>query len=92
MLKKFLAVFCLVDNKGVIYKPESKGRGAGEGGEGFYFKLSHEDVSYEGADGETHSCTLDLFIILTLEEEVGVGQAELQQGGDLLDGHTGSLG
>ena len=91
MLKKFLAVFCLVDDKSVIYKPEPKGRGVGEGGEGFYFKLFHEDVGYEGADGGTHSCTLDLFIILTLEEEVGVGQAELQQGGDLLDGHAGSL-
>ena len=64
----------------------------GKGGEGFYFKLFHKDVSYEGTDGGTHSCTLDLFIILTLEEEVGVGQAELQQGGDLLDGHAGSLG
>ena len=31
-----------------------------------------------GADGGTHSCTLYLFIILTLEEEVGVGEAELQ--------------
>ena len=63
----------------------------GEGGEGFDFKLFYEDVGYEGADGGTHSCTLDLFLILTLEEEVGMGQAELQQGGDLLDGHTGSL-
>ena len=63
----------------------------GEGGKGFYFKLFHEDVSYEGAGGGTHSCTLDLFIILTLEEEVGVGQAGLHQGGDLLDGHAGSL-
>ena len=61
-------------------------------GEGFDFKLFHNDVGYEGADGGTHSCTLDLFIILTLEEEVGMGQAELQQGGDLLDGHAGSLG
>ena len=30
MLKKFLAVFCLVDDKGVIYKPEAKGRGWGK--------------------------------------------------------------
>ena len=65
--------------------------GWGEGGEGFDFKLFHKDVSYEGADGGTHSCTLDLFIILTLEEEVGVGQAKLRQGGDLLDGQAGSL-
>ena len=56
-----------------------------EGLEGFDFKLFHEDVSYEGADGGSHSCTLYLFIILTLEEEVGVGKAELQQGDDLGD-------
>ena len=50
----------------------------GEGGEGLYFKLFHKDVCYEGADGGSHSCTLYLLIILTLEEEVGVGKAELQ--------------
>ena len=47
--------------------------GLGEGLEGFDFKLFHEDVSYEGADGGSHSCTLYLFIILTLKEAVGVG-------------------
>ena len=31
-----------------------------------------------GLMGGPHSCTLDLFTILTLEEEVGVGEAELQ--------------
>ena len=66
------------------------GRGGG-GAKGFNLKLFHEDVSYEGADGEPHSCALDLFIILTLEEEVSVGEAELQQGGDLWNGHAGSL-
>ena len=84
-------MFCLVDDKGVIYKPEPKGRVVGAGGKGLYFKLFHKDVCYEGADGGSHSCTLDLFIILTLEEEVGVGKAELQQGSDLRDGHVGSL-
>ena len=53
----------------------------GEGIEGFDFKLFHEDVCYEGADGGSHSCTLYLFIIFILEEEleeeVGVGEAEL---------------
>ena len=91
VLKKFLAVFCLVDDKCVTYKPEPKGRGVLAGGECLYFQLFHKDVCYEEAKGGTHSCTLDLFIILTLEEEVGVGQAELQQGGDLLDRHAGSL-
>ena len=92
MLKKFLAVFCLVDDKGVVHKPEPEGRRVGEGGEGLHFKLFHKDVCYEGADGGTHSCTLDLLTILILEEEVGVGKAELQQGSDLRDGHAGSLG
>ena len=41
---------------------------------GLYLKLFHEDVGYERADGGSHSCTLDLFIILTLEEEVSVGE------------------
>ena len=50
----------------------------GDGTKGFYLKLFHEDVSYEGADGGSHSCTLDLSIILTLEEEVSVVEAELQ--------------
>ena len=59
----------------------------GEGLEGFDFKLFHKDVSNERADGGSHSCTLYLFIILSLEEEVGVGKAELQQGDDLGDGH-----
>ena len=50
----------------------------GCGTKDFYFKLFHEDVGYEGADGRPHSCTLDLFIIITLEEEVSVGKVELQ--------------
>ena len=69
----------------------SQREGGGEGGEGLHFKLFHKDVCYEGADRRTHSCTLDLLIILTLEEEVGVGKAELQQGSDLRVGHAGSL-
>ena len=50
----------------------------GDGTKGFDFKLFHKDVCYEGANRGPHDCTLDLFIILTLEEEVGVGEAELQ--------------
>ena len=41
--------------------------------------------------GGPHSSTLDLFIILTVEEEVSVVEAELQQGGDLRYGHVGFL-
>ena len=65
--------------------------GGGGGAKGFDFKLFHEDVGYEGADGGSHGCILDLFIILTLEEEVSVGEAELQQGSYLWDGHVSSL-
>ena len=39
--------------------------------------FTHEDICYEGANGGPHSCTLDLLIILTLEEEVSVGETEL---------------
>ena len=52
--------------------------GCGKEERALYFKLFHEDVSYEEADGGSHSCTLYQFIILTLQEEVGVGKAELQ--------------
>ena len=52
--------------------------GGGDGTKGFYLKLFNEDVCYEGANGGPHSCTLDLLIILTQEEEVCVGEAELQ--------------
>ena len=72
-------MFCLVDDKCVINKPKPHGRGVGAGLKGFDFKLLHEDVGYEGADGGSHSCTLCLLIILTLEEEVGLGEAELQE-------------
>ena len=41
--------------------------------------------------GDPIAAPLYLFIILTLEEEVGVGKAELQQGDDLGDGHGGPL-
>ena len=50
----------------------------GDGTKGFYLKPFHKDVCYVGADGVPHSCTWDLLIILTLEEEVNVGEAELQ--------------
>ena len=54
------------------------GRGWGKEERACTSNSSIKDVCYEGTDGGTHSCTLDLFIILTLEEEVGVGKAELQ--------------
>ena len=39
---------------------------------GLDLKLFHEQIGNEGADGGTHGCTMNLFIILTLEEEVSV--------------------
>ena len=33
---------------------------------------SHEWVGYNGNNGATHSCTIDLYIILTMEEEIGI--------------------
>ena len=38
------------------------------------------------ADGGFHGYSLDLFIILTLEEEIHVFDAELQMCGDKLNG------
>ena len=35
-------------------------------------KLFHEQVADEGDDGGTHGCTMNLFIILTLEEEISI--------------------
>ena len=52
----------------------------GDGIKGFYLKLFHKDFCYEGANGGPHSCTLDLLVILTLEEKVCVGEAELPVG------------
>ena len=45
------------------------------------FKLFCEQVSYNGADRGTHGCTMDLFIILSLEEEIVIFKTELQQCG-----------
>ena len=58
---------------------------------GFDFKLFHEQVGYEGANGETHGFAMYLFILLTMEEEVGVFKAELQECDNLWYGHLGPL-
>ena len=56
---------------------------------GLGFKLFHEEVSYNGANGETHGCAIDLFTILALEEEVIIYQAEFQQRCGILYEHGG---
>ena len=35
-------------------------------------KSSHKQVGHNGADGRFHGCPMHIFIILTLEEEIGV--------------------
>ena len=45
---------------------------------GLDFELFHKGIGNEGADGGTHGSTIDLFIILTLEEEVCAFEAKLQ--------------
>ena len=47
--------------------------------DGFNFKLFHGKVGSKGTDGGTHGSTMDLFIILPLEEEECVFQAKLQK-------------
>ena len=54
---------------------------------GFNFKLFHDQVGNEGANGGTHVYTMDLFIIVTLEEEVSVFETKLQQGDYLGERH-----
>ena len=53
-------------------------QGAWGSAKGFDLKLFHEQVGNEGVTRGTHSCTMYLFIILTLEEGVSVFKAELQ--------------
>ena len=46
--------------------------------------LFHEQVGQNGTDGGYHGCPMYLFIILTLEEEIGGFKAEFQQFNDVL--------
>ena len=47
-------------------------REGGGSADGFGFKLFHEEVSHNEADGRTHGCTMHVSIILTLEEVIGI--------------------
>ena len=58
---------------------------------GLYLKLFHEQVGNEGANEGTHNCTMNMFKILILEEEVSAFKAELQLLDYLLDGHVDPL-
>ena len=77
-------VFCLFDDNGVIHIPKLQPRWMGGCVDGLDFKLFHEQVGNNGADGRSHGCLIHLFIILTLEDETDVFKAELQQYYDVL--------
>ena len=77
-----MTVFFLLDNEGVIYKLEPQMRGCG----------AELMALTSNSNGRTNGSTMDLFIILTLEEEVCVFEAKLQQGDYLRDGHASPLG
>ena len=65
--------------------------GCEAGTKAFDLKLFHEQVCYEGTNGGTHSSILNLFIKLTLQQEVCVFKVELQKGNYVLNGHAGPL-
>ena len=90
MVQELLALFCLLDDKGVINIPKPKPWCFGGSADGCGFKLFCKQASYNGTYREIHGCTMDLFIILTLEEEVGIFQTEFQQFGVVLHGHGDS--
>ena len=84
-------MFCLVDDKGVIHIFKPKPWWIGSSADGFGFKLFHEQVSYNGTNGRTLGCTMDLFIIPTMEKEIGIIQAEFLQYSDVLYGRGGPV-
>ena len=58
---------------------------------GLDFILFHKQVGNEGANGGTHGSTMELSVILTLEEESHVFEEKLQECDNLLYGHVGPL-
>ena len=77
-------------NKSVINIPLLQSRWVGCFADDLGFRLLHEQLSHNRAKGGPHSCSLDLCIILTLEEEICLFEAELQIGGDMMNGHGSS--
>ena len=92
MLEKLLAVFSLLDDKGVIHIFKAKPEWIGGRDDCFGFELFHEQVGNKRADGKTHGCAMDLFKILTLEEETGILEAKLQQSNYLCNRNGGPFG
>ena len=61
----------------MIYIPKSMPGWIGGSADGLGFKLFHGKAGYLGADVGTYGCTMDLFIILTLEEETDIFMAKI---------------
>ena len=79
-----MTMFCPLDYKKVspTYLNHRWGWGSADG---LNFKLFHEQVVNERANGGFHTSAMDLFKILTLDEEVGVFKPKPQQGDDFLE-------
>ena len=71
-------MFCLLYDKGVILIPKPKPWWTWGQSYGFGFKFLHEQAGYNRTNGGIHRCALDLCIILTMEDELDIPQAELQ--------------
>ena len=84
VLEELLAMFCLLDDEGDIYIPELKPGWIGSSADGLGFKLFHEQVGYYWTNGGTHGCTMNLFKILTLENEICIFEPNLHQCNDVL--------
>ena len=77
-------MFCPLDDKNVIHIPKQQLWREDGNVDGIGFKLINEHVGHIGADGKSHGCPMHLFRILTLEEEIGIFKAELQQCCDVM--------
>ena len=65
VLEELMAMFCLLDDKGVIDVSKPKPGWIGGSADGLRFKLFHVQIGNEGANGGTHGCAMDLLKILT---------------------------
>ena len=70
--------------KSFILIPEPQLWLGGGSVDGLGFKLFSEQVGHNGADGRSYGCPMHLFMILTLEEEIGVFKTEFLQCCDVL--------
>ena len=89
VLKEALVVCFLVDDKGVIHIPVPEPGGWGQCLELFVLSTPCRDWQ-NGADWGTHGSTLNLFIELVLERNVGVLETKLQQEDNVTNFHNSS--